>query len=77
MKQVQLPKFARRDRILEHLRSKGRASAQELVPVAETTLGSVRDCLKELCRTGIVKKSPVSFELAAAKKGRQRKSVGE
>lgn len=62
-------------RILDHLRIKGRASAQELVPVTETTLGSVRDTLRTLCSRGLVVKSPVSFELAeccrAPKKGKK------
>lgn len=62
-------------KILDHLRLKGRASAQELVPVTETTLGSVRDTLGTLCRRGLVVKSPVSFELAdclrAPKKGKK------
>ena len=51
-------------KILEHLRTKGRASAQELETATETTLGSVRDALTTLRKRGLVSKSPVSFELA-------------
>lgn len=60
-----LPPNRLQDNILEHLRTKGRASAHDLVPSSESTLGSVRECLKRLCRAGIVKKSPVSFEIVA------------
>ena len=51
-------------RILEHLKDKGRASAQELQAAVESTVGSVRDSLNTLRKHGLVTKSPVSFELA-------------
>lgn len=53
--------------ILEYLKTKGRASAQELETFTGTTLGSVRDALSTLRNRGLVTKSPVSFELAEKK----------
>lgn len=70
----QLPRFQLQDNILEQLRKNGRASAHDLVPLSESTLGSVRECLKRLCRAGLVKKSPVSFEAVEAKKSKAKKS---
>ena len=65
--------------ILEYLKTKGRASAQELETHTETTLGSVRDALSTLRKRGLVVKSPVSFELAeccrAPKKAKKVQSV--
>jgi DNA-binding MarR family transcriptional regulator len=50
--------------ILEHLRTKGRDSAQGIAQGIDTTVGSARDALKGLRRHGLVDRSPVSFELA-------------
>lgn len=51
-------------RILEHLRTKGRDSAQGIMKGVDTTLDTVRDALNTLRHNGLVTKSPVSFELA-------------
>lgn len=61
-------------KILEHLRTMGRASAQELETVTETTLGSVRDALSTLRKRGIVVKSSVSFGLAEKKVPKTKKA---
>ena len=60
--------------ILECLKTKGRASAQELEAHTETTLGSVRDALSTLRKRGLVVKSPVSFELAEKKVSKAKKA---
>ena len=62
-------------RILEHLRDKGRASAQELQVAVESTVGSVRDSMNTLRKHGLVTKSPVSFELAACLRRPKGKKV--
>lgn len=60
--------------ILEYLKTKGRASAQELEIFTGTTLGSVRDALSTLRKRGLVAKSPVSFELTEKKAPKTKKS---
>lgn len=50
--------------VIEHLRIKGRDSAQGIAKGIDTTVGSARDALKGLRRHGLVDKTPVSFELA-------------
>jgi len=63
--------------ILEYLRIKGRASAQELETFTGTTLGSVRDALSTLRKRGLVTKSPVSFELAEKKASKGKGAKGQ
>lgn len=60
--------------ILDYLKTRGRASAQELQGATETTLGSVRDALSTLRKRGLVTKSPVSFELAEKKVPKAKKA---
>ena len=61
-------------RILEHLRVKWRASAQDIAQGVETTVDTVRDALNTLRHKGLVTKSPVSFELAEKKVPKAKKA---